>query len=319
MSKVSVELAERLLTRFDGTKAKIYEFIDNCDKAYNIVKDEQKAILFCIIQTKITDNARSLIRNREFTDWESLKSYLLEAYSEKRTAAQWQLELSSCSQHPKEDVRSYAAKIENCYIRLVNTLESSLSKDARYACTNLLKLQALNVFICGLNQNLSILVKSQKPDSLEDAISIALAEEQEQKSKYEILKYQNINHTATKHCNNCNKSGHTTFNCYFNKSKQNSFQNVRHIANSYSSKQNFPVPRANSHKICNYCKKPGHEISECRKRAYNHNLRQTQQPNSRPSHSYSNSNNLHSKSLNSSRPTIRTASGTTNQTQVEFT
>ncbi|XP_025829875.1 GATA zinc finger domain-containing protein 14-like [Agrilus planipennis] len=279
---ISLELAEKMLIKFDGSKSKLHEFIDNCDKAVSLVKPEYKNILFAIIETKITDNARALIRNRTFNDWITLKNHLLDAYSEKRTISQWQLELNSCKQNTNENVMSYANKVENCYIKLINSLDQNLSREAREACVNLLKNQALNVFVTGLQNNLSIIVKSLKPESLEDAIAFALNEEQEQKSRLEIQKYQNVHNNIAKLCSFCNKSGHSSFNCHFNKNNSHRQHNVRHIQNSNPQRPNNSSFQTNSkfssskpiqNKVCSYCKNIGHLIGECRKREYNNRMR----------------------------------------------
>lgn len=311
---VSLEIAEKMLLRFDGTKSKLYDFIDNCDNATNLVKPELKNVLFAIILSKITDNAKALIRNRDFDNWSDLKTYLLEIYAEKRTIGQRQLELTSCKQNIGENVISYSNKIENCYIKLINSLDPKLPQVARKACIELLKNEALNVFITGLNKDLNILVKSQNPDTLEKAISVALNEEQELKSKQEMFRYQSVNNSSARLCFNCNKPGHTTINCRF---KKNENFNVR----SFSHQQNT--------KFCRYCKKSGHLIEECRKREYNNkNRHQIQNQNPRhtnhtphsshtnPNKQYQNNNlNAHAKSftptnsqnLNSNRPRQSTA------------
>lgn len=219
---ISIELAEKMLIRFDGTKTKIHEFIDNCSKAYSLVSATHKPILFAIIQTKLTDNARVLIRNRNFENWPELRTYLLDTYSEKRTIGQWQLELNSCKQNFKENIRSYSSRIENCYIKLINSLDENLDASSRIACVNLLKNQALNVFISGLHKEIALIVKSQRPSDLEEAISIALNEEQELLSRQEISKFQSINNSNnSKLCTYCNKSGHNNFSCFYNPSRNN--------------------------------------------------------------------------------------------------
>lgn len=286
---ISLELAEKMLIKFDGTKNKLYEFVDNCDKAYDLVKPELKSVLFAIIETKLTDNARAIVRNRTFSDWNSLKNHLLDAYSEKRTVGQWQLELNSCKQGAGESVMSFSNKIESCYVKLINSLDETLSKEARSACVSLLKNEALSVFLTGLQTNLSILVKSQRPDSLEKAIACALNEEQEQKSKQEIFKYQNVNNNFARHCNICNKPGHATFSCRFNKQTsqfgpkpQNQY--VRHF-NGKKNQNSLPIPNqspSNSNfsetqrKFCAYCKNKGHTIRECRKLEYKKKLNNNQ-------------------------------------------
>lgn len=72
-------------------------------------------------------------------------------------------------------------KIENYLVRLTNSLDSSLSTIEKEANVKLLRSQALNIFITGLNKDLNIVVKAQKPHTLEDAIILAQAEECETK------------------------------------------------------------------------------------------------------------------------------------------
>lgn len=130
-----------MLIRFDGNKSRLYKFINNCDKANSLVAPANRSILFAKIETKLTDIARILIRNRSFSNWLELKTHLLEQYSDRRTTGQWQLELNSCKQNSKENVRSYANKIENCYIKLLNSLNENLDPQSKIACVNLLKIE----------------------------------------------------------------------------------------------------------------------------------------------------------------------------------
>lgn len=112
-STISLEMAERMLIKFDADRSKLHEFIDNSSMAMSLVKTDQKT-LFTIIKSKITNKARILIKKRNFPSWASLKQYLFDAYSDKRTQGQWQLELHSCKQNLNEDVISFANKVENC-------------------------------------------------------------------------------------------------------------------------------------------------------------------------------------------------------------
>lgn len=304
---LSLEIAEKMLIRFDGSKNKLYEFIDNCDKAISLIKPELKTILFAIIETKLTDKARAVTRNRSFLEWKDLKKFLLDAYAERRTEGQWQLELHSLRQLPSENVMSFSNKVENCYIKLLNTLDANLTREAREACTKLLKTQALNVFIRGLHKDISILVKSQNPDSLERAISLALSEEQEQLSSNEMLKQT--------YCTICKRNNHSTVNCRF---KNQTERNIRHVQNQNDTASNYNKNSSNfrptqnySQKFCRYCKKNGHLIEECRKREYINNKkgydinptnRSRNQINHSRSNQTSNSSQDNNQHLNSQSP-----------------
>lgn len=288
--KTSVEFASGLLCKFDGSKSKLFEFIDNCDQAYEIVRDEFKPMLFSVIKTKLTDNARAVVRNRNFENWNALKNPLLDTYTEKRTRGQWQLELCSCRQNLGESVLQFANKVETCYIKLLSTLDETLDTDKREIYSSMFKEQALNVFIAGLNKDLSLITKSQKPNSLELAISLAMQEEQEIKSKSEISKFQNlhINNSKPKNQNydqrnhNQNYLSGNHMNKFISKPNQtNTYfrNNVRHVQTqptrcSYCKKFGHTIENCRGNEFCNYCKKTGHEINECRKRKYNNERRE---------------------------------------------
>uniref|UniRef100_A0A6P7GMB9 Uncharacterized protein LOC114340564 n=1 Tax=Diabrotica virgifera virgifera TaxID=50390 RepID=A0A6P7GMB9_DIAVI len=269
---ISLEIAEKMLVKFDGNKSKLKEFIRNCDIATESVSPDKADLLFRIIRTRLTDNAATLTDTRDFENWSDLKTLLLEIYSEKRTLSQWQLELNSCKQDFKESVVSYANRIETLYVKVINSLDSKLTGEPKKALLQVLKNQALHVFMIGLHKDLSLLVKSQKPDSLESAIALALAEEQEIKSQSEIAKYQ---FPSQKTCHICHKPGHLSFNCRQNK---NSKQKEHFVRNFNRNHENTSSNPSYSYKFCNYCKKKGHVIDECRKRQYNNSRRNNNCP-----------------------------------------
>lgn len=264
-----IETAEKCLIKFDGDRLKLREFIDNCEIALRLVSNEDQIIIFEIIKTKITGKAKLLSQNREFDNWLALKQHLENTYSEKRSQAQWELELHSCRQNRNESVRDYVTRVENCMVKLINSLDSQMSMQEIQACEKLIRTQTLNVFISGLSDTLITLVKSQKPACLEDAFDLAIAEEREIISRKETQKYYSVGNTEKK-CFNCNKYGHLTKNCYMKRST-NPNHYVKTEPNFYKVKTE---PVRTFQKFCKYCKNVGHEIGECRKREYNNKKKQ---------------------------------------------
>lgn len=267
---MKIELLVNMIPKFDGNKNSFYDFLDNCDLAQTLAQDSQKPTLLTFIKSKITGNARALIRNREFDFWSDLREHLAETYSDKRSASQYQLELNLCRQSYNEPVSHYAHRIENCLIKLTNSLDTTLTSVERQANVKLLRNQALSIFLTGLNRDLNIVVKSQKPQSLEDAISLAQAEEKEQKARYDIerFKYQKVNlrpYTQPQHSRPNTQPQYTR--SYPQPQKQYS-----HNAFMHTLKSNQPFLNQ-SVKQCKYCKHMGHTIEECRKRQYNNNKR----------------------------------------------
>lgn len=192
----------------------------------------------------------------------------------------------------------------------------------------------MTIFINGLNNELSLIVKSQKPTSLEEAISVALAEEQQQKSKVEIQKFQYANEFSVKYCTNCKKPGHSNFQCY---NKQRYFRqesnNVRQfIYNKQRLNYEQRTSRPTSQNVCAYCKTIGHLINDCKKRDFNNQMRQSNpnsnsnfQPkfqqnkgnNNQQYDSRKQGNSMHGQPKNSPGPQMAATSRTTHIIQAE--
>lgn len=304
-SSVPLNILIKLIPTFNGDKTKLHEFVDNCSTAYRLCSNAEKNTILEIIKCNIHDKARLQIRNRAFTDWPTLKTFLLDAYSDRRSHAQYQLELNSCRQTMNESVMEYSSRLERILLKLINTLESQ--EPEKSANIKLLQQQGLNVFLTGLKQELAILVKAQKPDSLEEAVGYAQSEEMEQKSKQEMSKFSKIQ-TTTKTCTFCHKVGHTYQTC-FNRTKNVSSPFTKNTSSSFHYKNASPSFNGNassrfinttrvSGKFCRYCKKPNHDITECRKLQFKQNqqMGQPKQPIQSTTCELPRSSNLNSQS-----------------------
>ena len=89
---ISIEIAERMLSRFDGDRNTLNEFISNCNLANKLLTADQQKILLIIIKSKITGKARALIDNYDFNDFTELKNRLLDIYPQKIPIDIWELD-----------------------------------------------------------------------------------------------------------------------------------------------------------------------------------------------------------------------------------
>uniref|UniRef100_A0A1Y1KDT0 CCHC-type domain-containing protein n=1 Tax=Photinus pyralis TaxID=7054 RepID=A0A1Y1KDT0_PHOPY len=315
-TNISVSQISKIVPTFNGDKSKTHEFIDKGDRAFKLLKTaEDKQLLLELVIGKLDGIANDLTRNREINDWDALKKHLLNLFTDKRTQADWLIELNNCKQNNYEDVLRYSQRIESIYVKLLNTVDKT--KDSKTVYEEIYKNQALSVFLNGLKRDLSILVKAQNHKNLEDAIACALNEERELNSKYTnnlSTKFQNNNLRNSNYQlqNNYNGqqnsvrrdySSHKNFNAIhqyppnYSHSHMNSPNHQNHFRqnhpnqNKFQSRSNFNNFRPNfnqtlcpprptqfnsinsqlNSKFCNYCKKMGHLINECRKRAYKNN------------------------------------------------
>ena len=260
-NNLKIGLLLKILKQFDGNRDKLHEFIENADTAMRLASEDDSPTVFEFIKCNITGKARSQIRNREFDDWPALREYLKINYSDKRSHSHYQVELGQCKQGANEAVMIYANRIETLLLKLCNSLEEGLGDAEKKANIKLLQTQALNVFLNGLNDSLTVLVKSQKPPSLEEAVSLAAAEEmmlRDRSSKSQ--------QSPSSFCNYCKKHGHLITEC-----RKKAHREAQKGKTDF--KTNTNVSTVNSDKVCNYCKKVGHLIGECRKREYNNRKR----------------------------------------------
>lgn len=272
MPHLKIELLEKQIRPYDGSRESLAQFISSCESANKLCSPQNVSNLFELIKLKLTGRAFNLTRHRTFVDWPELKAFMEEVFSDKRSQGQWELELHSCRQSFNEDVLSYASRVENILQKLIDSVTLGQQDPAvRTANETLLKSQGRSVFILGLNSQIAIQVKSQNPKTLEEAISLAVSEEREFKSKNEILKYQKVTKQGSTKCGVCFKTGHITENCYF-KSK-NTAQTVNKVNANFNPSRGQNSNQFNRNISCAYCKLRGHHIRDCRKRKYNENIR----------------------------------------------
>lgn len=130
-----------------------------------------------------------------------------------------------------------------------------------------IKNQTLSIFVEGLRQPIKTLIKAGKPKTLEIAIKESLEEERTYKSDREAQRFFSNPKPGgrQKYCNQCKTKTHYTENCRFNKGAQTGRPN--YAPNPYVKTEAVSTSGGGDRKkkaFCNYCKRAGHDISECR-------------------------------------------------------
>lgn len=270
--EISLNFLTKFISSFDGDSKKIHSFIKNCDYAYNLANNQQKPIIFAFIQTQVTDKADLVTSCRILETWPEYKSFLLENFTENKSFFQIQLELQSCIQNRNESVINFTQRIEKCFSNLIRITKSETNDPNELIGRNaIIKQMTLHQFLIGINQNYSTVLRSQNPKTFEEASNIAINEEK-------LSQYKNFANS-----NNSNQSSLNSLNYQYKNSQVNnsnqSFQShnnkykesrINHVKNytPNNNRSNFQIDKS-----CNYCKKKGHILSECRKLAYNNQLK----------------------------------------------
>lgn len=274
-NKLELDLSTLLkfIKPFDGSRETLNSFLVNCNNAYDLASESQKDVLFKYILCQLQGKAQTACSVKEFNNWLQLKEFLKTQFSERKHYAHLLTDLQECKQQNNEPVSQYALKIESCLSHLLTEMSISHGHKSREMIgrTAAMEELALHHFQMGLIARISNIVRCKSPQTLNQAINIAISEEKIQQCLYK----QNTSGTRQE------KPNFPRSNTVFQRRDQNP---------QSSSSTNQPRPslfNRPSHNlsatICRYCKAPGHTLEQCRKRQYNNNrFKMEQNPSGTP-------------------------------------
>lgn len=285
--EISLQFLSQFISSFDGT-GNLSAFIRNCDHAMNLANPTQKPIIFAFIQSKISGKADLVMSTRDLPDWPSYRSFLSENFLPRKKFSQLLIELQSSKQISSETVTEFTQRFENCISRLLQSVKNETSNlndlKGKY---DMIKEVALQTFLIGILPQYHLILRARNPKTFEEASEYAIEEERVTK----FIRTNGINNSKII-CNNCKKSGHTSTNCYKNRSVYPPTHKFQHI--NHPNTKSEPVFHSNTITFCNYCKNQGHLIRECRKREALHGkFKQLESNHSKYNNSRRHSNNSH--------------------------
>lgn len=264
-TQIGLQDAIRLLPdSFDGKDMETLElFLEKCEFAVSCVVEAAIPKLLQAIQTRLVGKARQIVKYKTFEKWEELRELLKTNLEPQRTTPYLYLELYAMKQKNGEDVLSYSMRIEQLQNLLVEQETADLSPESAKAIERTINKQVIQVFMEGLGE-LKHYIKARNPDTLERAIQAAREEERIRNSNRGAKQYLRDSKTSknnqqylhtTGNCHNCGVKGHYAKFCTKKMENQKTW---------------VEQGQKSVHQItCNYCKKVGHKVVECRKRAYN--------------------------------------------------
>lgn len=239
----------KLIPDFETSQPnQVYRFVRSCDSAFGLADHTQNQILLIYALNRITGPNSSDIHANQFHSWPTLKQFLIQKFSQTKTLAHLNLELQSMFQKPAETVVEYYHRVDLCRNKILEKLAAEIADDTLLGRIATTEETALNVFMNGLNSDIGNMLRTINFTNLSKAGHFAIQEEK------------------IRQMNNARQS------LYKNAAKI--FPSAPPPRRNITQSSNISMPPQQAlSKLCNYCKKPGHLISECRKRAYNNNLR----------------------------------------------
>ncbi|XP_063369305.1 uncharacterized protein LOC134657672 [Cydia amplana] len=246
----------RLIPEFDTAHpAQVYRFVRSCDSAFELANTSQQPVILTYALNKISGHNSSDVFAKRYLNWSELKTFLIQKFSQTKTLTHLNLELQSLFQKPNESVTDYFHRVDLCRNKILDKLTAEISDLSLVGRKSSTEETALSVFVNGVSSNLGSMLRTKGFTTLSEAGTFAIQEE----------KIQNMNQARQ---------------MLFKSNRAPAYSNItRRPMPVY---QTSPLPTSTQFnttkqtKTCNYCKKPGHIISECRKRAYNNNIKNQQ-------------------------------------------
>jgi hypothetical protein len=81
----SVSEALKLVSPFKGDQKEVLAFISNVDTAFEVINPDNSEFLYKFVLTRISGEPRVAITHRNLENWEDLRTFLKNMYTEKRT------------------------------------------------------------------------------------------------------------------------------------------------------------------------------------------------------------------------------------------
>lgn len=251
----------KLIPEFDTSKSdQVYRFVRSCDAAFDLASDNQKVILLTYALNGVTGPLSSDIHIKTHSSWQELKRFLISKFSQTKTLGHLNLELQSMFQKPNESVTEYFIRVDLCRNKILEKLTTEIRDSSLEGRKITTEETALNVFINGLSSDIGVMLRTKNFQNLSDAGNFAVQED----------KIRNMNQARQNLFRGYTPAKPSAYNT--NIQQRQLRPNIQNT-NGTSSRTFAP-----SQLTCNYCKKQGHLIQDCRKRIFNNNKQKYQQP-----------------------------------------
>jgi hypothetical protein len=269
---ISVSEALKLVSPFNGNRKEVLAFVSNVETAFSCVNPGSKDRLYQFILTKISGEPRTAISHRHLENWEELKEFLRNMYTEKRTLDFHANQLFKAKQNKSDSVSEGIQKIQMLGSKFRESALSNCNDDERAGILNLSDRLRNICFTQGLySDRIQTIVRSRNQDNFDDIAETALEEESEIVSKQE--RYKGEVGTTVK-CGNCGKLGHPTHACFLRKTPKAVSTNN---SQTRISQARIESPNKNWEVICYYCKNKGHLARNCPRILRRNDRRESQQ------------------------------------------
>jgi hypothetical protein len=109
---ISVGEALKLVSPFKGEKRELMALISNVDTTFEVINPDNAGTLYKFVLTRISGEPRVAITHRNLENWEDLRTFLKNTYTEKRTLDFRATQLFGAKQGKNESITDWIQNIQ---------------------------------------------------------------------------------------------------------------------------------------------------------------------------------------------------------------
>ncbi|XP_059047426.1 uncharacterized protein LOC131842878 [Achroia grisella] len=256
----------KLIPSFDTRENnQLYRFVRSCNSAFKLATSDQEPILLVYTLNNITGPGASDVHCKQYKTWTELKSFLVEKFSQIKTINHLNLELQSMFQKLNETMTEYFHRVDLCRSKIIEKLTAEISDNTLAGRLATTEETALSVFVNGISSDIGTMLRTKNFCNLSEAGRFALQEDKIRamnNARQALFRVPAVGQTVNRP-----------------RPQIRSTLNNQSVTRRLNTSPRY-VSQTSTHETvtCNYCKKPGHLIADCRKREYNNSIRNSNIP-----------------------------------------
>jgi hypothetical protein len=253
--------ALKLVSPYKGDKREVLAYNSNVDTAFEVINPENSDILYKFVLTRISGEPRIAITHKNLENWDDLKAFLKNTYTEKRTLDFHATQLFGARQGKNESVSEWIQKIQRLSSKFREAALQYFEDDEHIGIVALADKLRNICFVQGISSDrIQTIVRSRNGNTFDEIAETALEEESAIFSKNE--RYMKGTAFGKLLCSNCGKTGHTAAKCYLKDKKDVRVNKLESEARGGPTKvQGFRKGDIR----CYNCGEVGHMARDCRK------------------------------------------------------